>query len=70
MRDYGLTVEVSIYAILATGAQDEQDATTFIFEEDENTGLMRHEFVSPDSHIDGSEDPEDPINRLHACMIC
>ena len=48
-RDFGLTMEVAIYALLATTdtADDISSALFFVFEADEDSGLMQHEYVRP-----------------------
>ena len=45
VRDFGLSMEITIYAILATGANEYSEVLEFVFEPDEETGLMQHVYV-------------------------
>mmetsp|Transcript_45670 Transcript_45670/g.60532 ORF Transcript_45670/g.60532 Transcript_45670/m.60532 type:complete len:105 (-) Transcript_45670:1349-1663(-) len=70
VKDFGLSMEVAVYALLATKAENYADALAFVFEEDEGTGLMAHEFVR--SLTDRWADEENPAGQGSAnrCYIC
>lgn len=63
-------MEVAIYALLATDTDETAIALSFVFEEDENTGQMQHEYVSHVPRQNGNGDLEDPQSRVEACYIC
>ena len=40
-----MSMEIAIYAILATAASELSEVLEFVFELDDVTGLMQHEYV-------------------------
>ena len=42
----GIELEIAIYAILKTDSTNHETIFVFLFEKDDDTGLMHHEYIS------------------------
>ena len=49
LMSYGIVTEIAIYALLSTDSESLEAALAFIFEQDEETGTMRHAYIKSDS---------------------
>ena len=46
VSEMGLSMNVAIYALLKISSANHERIIVFLFEKDEDTGLMQHEYIS------------------------
>ena len=46
VSEMGLSMNVAIYALLKKSSANHETIIGFLFEKDEDTGLMQHEYIS------------------------